>query len=158
MNRLCGSVLAVTVLAPAAAEPQGIAPTRDEVIALTSEWTGERFADGRPRVPDAVLDRMARIGLEEAWAVLRNKGFEWQYEGRFKLVHLDETATMVGRALTATFVPKRPDLDTALSARGPRRGTHRRAQVGLRDVPGLGVEINEDAMRKYAPKDVPFFA
>jgi regulator of RNase E activity RraA len=65
---------------------------------------------------------MMKIGLEEAWAVLRNKGFEWQYEGRFKLVHLDETATMVGRALTATFVPKRPDLDKVLTEKGHKDG------------------------------------
>ena len=90
--------------------------------ALTSEWTGERFPDGRPKVPDAILDRMMNIGLEEAWAVLRNKGFEWQYEGRFKLVHLEETATMVGRALTASFVPKRPDVDKALTEKGHAEG------------------------------------
>jgi regulator of RNase E activity RraA len=114
--------LAAALAFPAALGAQSITPSREEVIALTSEWTGERFPDGRPKVPDAILDRMMTIGLEEAWAVLRNKGFEWQYEGRFKLVHLDETATMVGRALTATFVPKRPDLDKALSARGHAEG------------------------------------
>ena len=54
--------------------------------------------------------------------MLRSKGFEWQYEGRFQLVHLDETATMVGRALTATFVPKRPDLDKALTEKGHADG------------------------------------
>ena len=57
---------------------------------------GRAVPDGRPRVPDALLERMKKVGLEEAWAVLRNKGFEWQYEGRFRLVHLDQTATMVG--------------------------------------------------------------
>jgi regulator of RNase E activity RraA len=65
---------------------------------------------------------MANVNLEEAWAVLRGKGFEWQYEGRFKNVHLDQTATMVGRALTATFVPKRPDLDKALTEKGHAAG------------------------------------
>jgi 4-hydroxy-4-methyl-2-oxoglutarate aldolase len=117
------AALAVTLaLSAAAAFAQNIAATPDEVIAFTSEWKGERFPDGRPKVPDAILDRMLNIGLEEAWAVLRNKGFEWQYEGRFKLVHLDETATMVGRALTATFVPKRPDLDKALTEKGHAEG------------------------------------
>ncbi|WP_341226792.1 mandelate racemase/muconate lactonizing enzyme family protein [uncultured Arcticibacterium sp.] len=29
--------------------------------------------------------------------------------------------------------------------------------IRVRDVPGIGVEINQEAMRKYAPKDVPFF-
>jgi regulator of RNase E activity RraA len=115
---LCAGVL----VGPAAAAAQSITPTREELVALTPEWAGERFPDGRPKVKDAILDRMRNINLEEAWAVLRNKGFEWQYEGRFKLVHLDPTATMVGRALTATFVPKRPDLDKALSAKGHADG------------------------------------
>ena len=114
--------LAGTLLGPAGAAAQSIAPTREEVVALTSEWLGERFADGRPKVPDTILERMKSVNLEEAWAVLRGKGFEWQYEGRFKNVHLDPTAVMVGRALTATFVPKRPDLDKALTAKGHAAG------------------------------------
>jgi 4-hydroxy-4-methyl-2-oxoglutarate aldolase len=114
--------LAAVLLAPVLAGAQSITPSREEVVALTSEWTGERFPDGRPKVPDAILERMKNINLEEAWSVLRGKGFEWQYEGRFRLVHLDQTATMVGRALTATFVPKRPDLDKALTQKGHADG------------------------------------
>jgi 4-hydroxy-4-methyl-2-oxoglutarate aldolase len=114
--------LAGALVAPTVTTAQGITPTREEVVALTSEWTGERFTDGRPKVPDAILERMKGVNLEEAWSVLRGKGFEWQYEGRFKLVHLDPTATMVGRALTATFVPKRPDLDKALTDKGHKDG------------------------------------
>jgi galactonate dehydratase len=29
--------------------------------------------------------------------------------------------------------------------------------IPLRDAPGIGVDINVDALRKYAVKDVPFF-
>ena len=115
-------VLVLSLAAPALGRAQAIMPSRDEVVALTSGWTGERFADGRPKVPDAILDRMKNVNLEEAWSVLRNKGFEWQYEGRFKHVHLDQTAVMVGRALTATFVPRRPDLDEALTKKGHAEG------------------------------------
>lgn len=122
MKRILVVLLGGALTAPALATAQSITPTPEEVVALTSEWTGERFADGRPKVPDSILDRMKNINLEEAWSVLRGKGFEWQYEGRFKLVHLDETATMVGRALTATFVPKRPDLDKALTEKGHAAG------------------------------------
>jgi regulator of RNase E activity RraA len=114
--------LSATLLLPAVARAQSVTPSKDEVIALTSEWTGERFPDGRPKVPDAILDRMKNVNLEEAWSVLRGKGFEWQFEGRFRHVHLDQTGTMVGRALTATFVPKRPDLDKALTEKGHAAG------------------------------------
>ncbi len=122
MKSLAPMALAATLAAPVLAAAQGITPTRDEVVALTSDWKGERMKDGRPRVPDAILARMKNVNLEEAWAVLRGKGFEWQYEGRFRNVHLDPTATMVGRALTATFVPKRPDLDKALTDAGHAAG------------------------------------
>lgn len=122
MKSLAPLALAAIVAAPVLAAAQSITPTRDEVIALTSDWKGERMKDGRPRVSDAILARMKNVNLEEAWAVLRGKGFEWQYEGRFRNVHLDPTATMVGRALTATFVPKRPDLDKALNDAGHAAG------------------------------------
>jgi 4-hydroxy-4-methyl-2-oxoglutarate aldolase len=122
MTRTLPAALLAALLAPLPLLAQTIAPSPDEVIALTSEWKGERFADGRPKVPDAVLERMKNVNLEEAWSVLRGKGFEWQYEGRWRHVHLDETATMVGRALTATFVPKRPDLDKSLTEKGHAEG------------------------------------
>jgi 4-hydroxy-4-methyl-2-oxoglutarate aldolase len=122
MRPILTAALGVAFLAPVVASPQEITPSRDEVVALTSQWKGERFADGRPKVSDAILERMKSVNLEEAWAVLRNKGYEWQYEGRFRHVHLDETAVMVGRALTATFAPKRPDLDKALNDKGHADG------------------------------------
>ena len=115
-------VVLATFLLPAFVAAQAITPSREEVIALTPGWDGERFEDGRPRVPDSILERMKNVNLEEAWAVLRGQKFEWQYEGRWKHVHLDETATMVGRALTATFGPRRPDLDKALTDRGHAEG------------------------------------
>jgi regulator of RNase E activity RraA len=122
MRLICAVALAGALVAPTLATAQSIMPTGEEVAAFTSEWTGERFSDGRPKVPDAILQRMKKVNLEEAWSVLRSKGFRWQYEGRWKHVHLDETAVMVGRALTATFVPRRPDLDKALTEKGHAAG------------------------------------
>ena len=46
--------------------------TKEQLIAMTPAWKGERFTDGRPKVPDSILDRMKLVTLEEAWAVLRN--------------------------------------------------------------------------------------
>ena len=113
---------AASAAAPALAAAQDITRSPEAVAALTREWQGERFPDGRPKVPDAILERMRGVNLEEAWAVLRGEGFLWQFEGGFEHVHLDETAVMVGRALTATFVPKRPDLDAALTEKGHADG------------------------------------
>ncbi|MDW8356277.1 MAG: dimethylmenaquinone methyltransferase, partial [Bryobacterales bacterium] len=48
--------------------------SREQRIALTREWKGERFEDGRPRVPDSILERMREVTAEEAWTVLREAG------------------------------------------------------------------------------------
>jgi regulator of RNase E activity RraA len=90
--------------------------SRDELVFLTPEWKGERFDDGRPHVPDDILERMRQVTLEEAWAVLRNNRFNFQYEGDWQV--LDPDAVMVGRAVTATFVPGRPDIHAQYDKRG----------------------------------------
>jgi regulator of RNase E activity RraA len=90
--------------------------SREELVFLTPEWQGERFDDGRPRVPDDILERMRQVTLEEAWAVLRNKRFNFQYEGDWQVI--DPDAVMVGRAVTATFVPGRPDIHAQYDKRG----------------------------------------
>ncbi len=88
----------------------------EDLIQLTPMWTGERFADGRPRVSDALLARLRRITLEEAWAGVKDFDFHNQFEGRFHRTHPGRK--MVGRAVTAVLVPKRPDLDTTLMNQG----------------------------------------
>ena len=95
-------------------------PSKDELTFLTPEWAGERFADGRPKVPDDILERMKRVTLEEAWAVLRGQGFEFQYEGDWQVI--DPEAVLVGRAVTATFMPGRPDIHRQYDERGRAEG------------------------------------
>ena len=62
------------------ANAQQIQISREQLIALTPEWKGERFPDGRPKAPDSLLDRLKNVTLEEAWAVLRNENYKFQYE------------------------------------------------------------------------------
>ncbi|HZQ53912.1 MAG TPA: RraA family protein [Bryobacteraceae bacterium] len=90
--------------------------TKDAVIKYTPEWKGERFADGRPNVPDAILDRMKNVTLEEAWAVLRNAGYNYQYEDGWLVIHPDKV--LVGRALTAEWMPGRPDVQRVVEEQG----------------------------------------
>jgi len=85
---------------------------REDMIQLTPLWQGERFPNGRPKVPDDILRRMRRITLEEAWGPLWNEGYKYQFEGNFKMIHPNRI--LVGRAVTAVMVPKRPDLDSTL--------------------------------------------
>jgi len=97
--------------------------SREQMIFYTKEWQGERFDDGRPRVPDSILERMEKISIEEAWGVLRRVGFHNQFEGGWMMIHQDEP--IVGRALTATYVPNRPDVQQRMLERG-----HSEGQVG----------------------------
>lgn len=111
-------LLLAAALLPLSAAAQTI--PRDELIFLTPEWKGERFADGRPRVPDELIERAKKIGIEEAWTVLRNEGYHHQFEGNWKRVH--DHVPVVGRAVTARFMPSRPDVEAAIKERGKKEG------------------------------------
>lgn len=93
--------------------------TRDELIFYTSEWKGERFKDGRPKIPDALIKRAKNIGIEEAWTVLRNEGYNNQFERGWKTVN---DKPVVGRAVTAMFMPTRPDVEKNIKDRGAKQG------------------------------------
>ncbi len=94
--------------------------TPEEIIAFTPEWTGERSADGRPRVPDGILERMYSVTITQAWQVLRAEGYHWQYEGNW--VCTQPGKTLVGRALTACYMPRREDLRRLVFERAHARG------------------------------------
>jgi len=93
---------------------------REELIFLTSEWKGERFPDGRPKVPDDLLIRAANIGIDDAWTVLKNLGYTNQFEYGWKMVN--DTIPVIGRALTAMFMPSRPDIEKSIKERGLKQG------------------------------------
>ncbi len=93
--------------------------SKEELLFLTPEWHGERFPDGRPRVPDAVLERMKLVTLEEAWAVLRGENFNHQYDDGWMTINPD--SVLVGRAVTATFMPGRPDIHRVIDEKGHTR-------------------------------------
>ncbi len=82
---------------------------KEDIIALTPQWKGERFEDGRPRVPDKYLEALKGMTLEEVWKPIFVQGYESQFEGRLHTLH-DDGRKLVGRAVTATFAPTRPDL------------------------------------------------
>lgn len=90
--------------------------SKEELIFLTPEWQGERFEDGRPRVPDDILKRMKLVTLEEAWAVLKGANFKHQYDDGWKMINPD--SVLVGRAVTAIFVPGRPDIHRVIDEKG----------------------------------------
>lgn len=94
---------------------------KEDIIALTPQWKGERFPDGRPRVPDRYLEALRGMTLEEVWKPIFVQGYESQFEGRLHTLH-DDGRKLVGRAVTATFAPTRPDLHEVMFGIGMKEG------------------------------------
>lgn len=82
--------------------------SREQMEHYTSQYDGERFEDGRPKVPDSILERMKKVTCEQAWGTLRNHGYECQYQGKWVVTH--DNPVLVGRAVTCNFIPHRPDI------------------------------------------------
>lgn len=103
--------VAILAIAPLLKAQQEFFNAQD-VIKYTPDWKGERFPDGRPKVPDDILDRMRNVTLEEAWATLQGSCFNHQYEDGWLSIHPDQV--LVGRALTAVWMPGRPDIQKVI--------------------------------------------
>src|SRR6187397_3521790 len=103
---------------------QHVQITKEQLVALTPEWKGERFPDGRPKVPDGILRRMKSVSVEEAWATMSNAGYRYQIAEGWEVINPD--SVLVGRAVTTTFMPGRPDVWKAIDSFGRKEG--RRAQ------------------------------
>jgi len=117
LNR--AALSAVLLALPTGALAQLGTFTRDQRLAVTAGWPGERFADGRPKVPDGVLQRMEAVTAEEAWGVLTGAGYRQQFEGGWKEINAGAAGRrLVGRVVTAAFMPLRPDLNDAINKAG----------------------------------------
>ena len=112
------AAVALSLAAVAMAQPGVL--TRQLLIQYTPDWKGERFPDGRPKVPDEILRRMKSVTLEEAWARLRAGGFNHEYADGWLVIHPDKV--LVGRALTAQWLPGRPDIEKVIEDQGKKDG------------------------------------
>jgi len=104
-------------LAPAMAQ---VKQTREQMMFYTSEWKGDRFPDGRPKVSDDLLKRVLDVSIEDLWDYLRDKGYNCQFDTGFQMLHPDKP--FAGRALTAQYMPLRRDMYQAIAAEGKREG------------------------------------
>jgi 4-hydroxy-4-methyl-2-oxoglutarate aldolase len=87
-------------------------------IEFTPDWHGNRFPDGRPNVPDSVLVRLKDVTADEAWDVLEDAQYRNQFEGGWKVIN--PGPRLVGRVVTAVFMPRRPDVDSVIQANGKK--------------------------------------
>jgi regulator of RNase E activity RraA len=118
-QRLLSAALVIAVTAGTASAQLGLFGT-EQRIAFTRDWQGERFEDGRPKVSDEVLARLKDVTAEEAWGVLRGQGFHNQFEGGWTVIN--PGPRLVGRVVTAVFMPLRPDVDGVIRERGKAEG------------------------------------
>jgi regulator of RNase E activity RraA len=112
---------------------------REDIEHWTRENPFDRFPDGRPRVPDDILRRMRLVTVEEAWGVMKGKGYRYQYEGGWLNIHPDRV--LVGRAVTASFVPTRPDLHETVQEWGKARGS-----IGLHNSYVIDTLVENDVV------------
>ncbi len=93
--------------------------TREQMVEYTAKNPYERFEDGRPKTPDALLEKTRGLSVEEVWGPLRGE-FPFQYEGNFRILHPGKK--LAGRAVTAQFMPLRPDLNEIILGRLKSQG------------------------------------
>jgi 4-hydroxy-4-methyl-2-oxoglutarate aldolase len=102
--------------------------SHEQMLRYTAENPFDRFPDGRPKVPDDLLEKAKGLSIEEVWSVLPGRGYRMQYAGEgWKIMHPEKK--LIGRAVTLQFMPMRPDLQKAAdpnAAGGPRIAPHQR--------------------------------
>ncbi|RPI26117.1 MAG: RraA family protein [Acidobacteria bacterium] len=92
------------------------------VLQVTPKWTGERMKDGRPKVSDDLLKRMRNVPITMAWSILMNAGYHNAYETAADWMIMRPDQALVGRALTAQYMPAHPDLNDAIMKQGKTEG------------------------------------
>ncbi|MGH9355700.1 MAG: RraA family protein, partial [Terriglobia bacterium] len=101
--------------------------SKQQLIEFTPDWHGPRLPDGRPDVSNAVLQRLKKASAEEAWEVLQQAGYHNQFEGGWKVIN-PQNQRLVGRVVTAVFMPYRPDIDSVIRANAKKNGDTTRGE------------------------------
>jgi 4-hydroxy-4-methyl-2-oxoglutarate aldolase len=120
MRKTTGYFLIAWSVLGISSAPAQIKQTKEQILFYTSGWKGERFPDGRPKVPDSLLERALNVSIEDVWDFLRARGYVNQFEGNWQALHPEKP--FAGRALTAQFMPERPDMAAAIAAEGKAEG------------------------------------
>jgi 4-hydroxy-4-methyl-2-oxoglutarate aldolase len=117
LRKFLAAFLALALfLAAASAARAQVKMTHDQVLFYTSQWKGDRFPDGRPKLPDSLLARAVDMTIEDVWEYLREHGYRNQFEAGWQALHIEKP--FAGRALTAQYMPTRPDMRQAILAEG----------------------------------------
>jgi 4-hydroxy-4-methyl-2-oxoglutarate aldolase len=120
MKKIISNALIVCALLGSASAFAQVKMTRDQIMFYTSDWKGDRFPDGRPKVPDALIKRALNCTIEDVWSYLRQHGYRNEFEGNWQALHIEKP--FAGRALTAQYMPTRADMAAAIAAEGKKEG------------------------------------
>jgi 4-hydroxy-4-methyl-2-oxoglutarate aldolase len=120
MRSILIRILVVSTLLGASTGFAQIKQTKEQIMFYTSEWKGDRFPDGRPKVADSLLVRALDVSIEDIWDYLRGQAYVNQFETGWQGLHVEKP--FAGRALTAQFMPRRPDMANAVAAEGKAEG------------------------------------
>ena len=118
-----GAALSISLMLGSSAHAQLFTFPKQDLIDYTAKSSFDRFPDGRPKVPDALIERARDLSSEEVWATLHEKEFNNQYADGFQVLHPGKT--MVGRAFTVQFMPRRADVEDVAEAKVKERGLPR---------------------------------
>lgn len=125
------SLLLILLCHTIVAQPIPFKFSNEDYMLYTGEYEGERFPDGRPKVSKDILERMKLVTIEETWAVLRNHGYNSQFEQGWVKTH--ENPVLVGRAVTCSFIPYRPDVADVVAREGKKQGLEGRDKHWVMD-------------------------
>jgi regulator of RNase E activity RraA len=120
MKKIIVAAVVVWVVLGASAAISQVKMTKEQMMFYTSDWKGDRFPDGRPKVPDDLLKRALDVSIEDVWDYLRENGYRNQFEGDWQALHIEKP--FAGRALTAQYMPLRADMAKAIAAEGKAEG------------------------------------
>lgn len=120
MKRIVSIALLATAAMAAVPALAQVKMTNAQMMFYTSQWKGDRFPDGRPKLPDDLLKRALDVSIEDVWDYLQGHGYRNQFEGHWQALHIDKP--FAGRALTAQYMPSRPDMAKAIAAEGKAEG------------------------------------
>ena len=120
MKKVVFAVVMVWAVLGASAAFSQVKMTKEQMMFYTSDWKGDRFPDGRPKVPDDLLKRALDVSIEDVWDFLREEGYRNQFEGDWQALHIEKP--FAGRALTAQYMPIRADMVKAITAEGKAEG------------------------------------
>ena len=130
-------VVCAALLVPVSSQAQVFTWTREQMQTYTAQNPYERFPDGRPKVPDSLLERVKGLSAEEVLAIA-SRGYPNQFVDGLQVLRPGKK--LVGRALTLQLMPQRADVAQAQAAEWKAKG-----------VPPLS---HQSAIDMLAPGDV----